>query len=96
MKADAYLTLIIFVLFEQYFITHWTTGSRIVWVKNTYARVVRRIDRSHYIKLKLNIENISNYNANFYPMKTTGTGNYRENLHYLWKKITKKPYVCCG
>ena len=45
----------------------------------------------------------NHYSANFYPMKTMGTGNYgvpcRENPHYLWKRavrITKKPYICCG
>ena len=33
--------------------------------------------------------------ANFYPMKTTGTGNLRdpcrENLHCLWKRAVRKP-----
>ena len=37
------------------------------------------------------------YTANFYPMKTTETGNYRvparrtcrENLHYLWKRAVQ-------
>ena len=44
------------------------------------------------------------YTANFYPMKTTGTGNYgvpvgKTCTIYVWKRavrITKKPYVCCG